>query len=172
MYDSLELFSAFGNVVFGALLLVAFAATYGLAAWRGVARVRALIAGLIAASSLAVALIASSAQALHVLGDAAAEVERADATRVVWLRRWTKHQQRLIARASLSPAHRATVRRLFERPLRFEEPFPPRDARSLARLRAWSRSHGECALDVILDRRARGLQTRRVERVHPPWGRA
>lgn len=153
MYDSLELFSAFGNVVFGVLLVVAFAAAYGLAGWRGVARARALTVALLAAGSLAVALVASAAHALRTLGEASAEVERADATRVVWLRRWTRHQQRLIARASLSPVHRATVRRLFERPLRFEEPFPPRDAASLARLRAWTRAHGECALDASLDRR-------------------
>jgi hypothetical protein len=154
MYDSLELFSAFGNVAFAALALLASALTFTLSAWFVRApRRAALAASLTAALVTAAALTASAAHALRTLGDASVEVERADATKITSLRRWTVAQQRRIALASMSPLHRGAVRRLFERPLRFEEPFPPADPASLARLRAWTRARGECGLDALLDRR-------------------
>lgn len=154
MYDSLELFSAFGNVVFGALVLMAFGAGAGIAA-RVARRGRrvALSAGLLAAAITASALTVSAWRALGDLGDPAVEVLRADASRVSYRRRWSAAQQRLLARASLSPLHRGAVRALFARPLRFEEPFPPADRDALARLRAWARAHGACAIEARLDRR-------------------
>ncbi len=154
MYDSLELFSAFGNVVFAAIVLLASGGTFALARRRAAGSLLpSLAAAAVAALSTAAVVMASAEWSWRHLGPPAVDIETADLTRVVSLRRWSVSQQRRIAWASISPLHRADVRAIFQRPLRVEERFPPEDPASRARLRAWASRRLRCELEAALDRR-------------------
>ena len=154
MYDSLELFSAFGNVVFAALVLLASGGTFALARRRTRGSLRpSLIAALCAALATAAALIATAELSWRGLGVPTVDIESADLTRVVSLCRWTVSQQRRIAWTSISPLHRSDVRAIFQRPLRLEEPFAHDDPASRERLRAWASRHGRCEIEIALLRR-------------------
>jgi len=151
MDASLELFSAFGNVTFAALVALAAALAWRVA--RSSTRAARVAAPSAVALVVAAGLVASAHLALRGLGAPLLAVERVDGATTVFLRRWSAAQRRLLLRASLSPLHRGAVKALFDAPRRVTEPFPPLDAAGVARLRAWMRARGDCALEALLDRR-------------------
>lgn len=151
MDDSLELFSAFGNVAFAAL--AAFAAALAWLVVRRASRTVRVAAPAVVALVVSAGLVASAHLALRGLGAPRFTVERVDGAAIVSLRRWSDAQRGQLLRASLSPFHRGAVKALFDAPRRSTEPFPPLDDAGVARLRAWMRGRGDCALEARLDRR-------------------
>jgi hypothetical protein len=151
MDDSLELFSAFGNLAFAALVALAAALTW--AAARRLPRARRVAAVAVVALVLAAGLIASAHLALRDLGAPTFVVERIAGACFVSVRRWSAPQRVLLVRASLSPLHRRAVKALFDAPRLVTEPFPPLDVAGIARLRGWMRGRGDCASEALLDRR-------------------
>jgi hypothetical protein len=150
MDDSLELFSAFGNVALALVL-----ALVALAAWAACRRLprpprRAIALG--APLAVGATLVVGAHLALAGLGEPQAVIVRIDPAAVTSHLRWTAPQRRRIALASLSPLHRARVKALFDGPRRITGPFPPTDDRGVDRVRAWLRDRGECALTARLDR--------------------
>jgi len=151
MDDTLELFSAFGNVAFALLLaLVAGSTSFAV---RRLARLRR--AGFVLASALlfTVMVVGGASAALDRLGAVPFVIERVDAATITSVRQWRSTQRTLIALASLSPLHRSHVKALFDGPRRITEPFPPSSPAGVVRLRTWLRARGDCALEARLDRR-------------------